>query len=139
MQTLEFSVSLRTILALLTLALLAAALQATAQEKVLLSFNGTSDGGRPHVRSFSTRQEIFFDAAGNLYGTTPNRGANGAGTAFRLSRDGHGGWTESVLFSFSIAGVNGAFPALVCCWMPPEISMARRIKEETPTWGRFTS
>src|ERR1700682_5605659 len=101
MQIFRVSISLR---AILTLVFLTAALVANAQETVLLSFNGTSDGGRPDF-------PVVMDATGNLDGTTPTRGANGAGTAFQLRPDGHGGWTESVLYSFGIMSVNGAFPS----------------------------
>jgi hypothetical protein len=72
MQTCRFSIRLKTILALLTLAFLTAALPADAQETVLLSFNGAGDGGSPDVPG-------VMDATGNLYGTTSLRGANGAG------------------------------------------------------------
>jgi uncharacterized repeat protein (TIGR03803 family) len=104
MKTCRFSIRLKTILALLTLAFLTAALPAKAQETILLSFNGAGDGGAPYF-------PVVMDATGNLYGTTAMRGANGAGTAFQLRSDGHGGWTESVLFSFGIMSVNGAFPS----------------------------
>jgi uncharacterized repeat protein (TIGR03803 family) len=41
----------------------------------------------------------MFDSVGNLYGTTANGGANGAGVVFELSPVG-AGWTETVLYSF---------------------------------------
>jgi uncharacterized repeat protein (TIGR03803 family) len=48
---------------------------------------------------------LIFDAAGNLYGTTSQGGANGVGgTVFRLSPGTGGKWDETVLFSFSGAG-----------------------------------
>ena len=43
---------------------------------------------------------VILDNAGNLYGTTVNGGANAAGTAFEVSPDGGGGWTEAFLHSF---------------------------------------
>src|SRR5216683_3221758 len=103
MQNFQFSPSLRAIFAILTLVFLTAALAANAQETVLLSFNGTSDAGRPHV-------PVVMDAAGNLYGTAPERGAQGAGAVFKLSPDGHGGWTETVLYSFTNDGQDGLNP-----------------------------
>src|SRR6266849_1600009 len=109
MQNFQFSTSPRAIFAILTLVFLTAALAANAQETVLLSFNGTSDAGRPHV-------PVVMDAAGNLYGTAPERGAQGAGAVFKLSPDGHGGWTESVLYSFGISSVNGAVPCAGLLW-----------------------
>jgi len=70
-------------------------------ESVLYQFaGGTADGSRP-------TGDTVFDTAGNLYGTTYNAGAAGLGTAYELSRSG-GGWTETVLHSFS--GSDGANP-----------------------------
>jgi uncharacterized repeat protein (TIGR03803 family) len=42
---------------------------------------------------------MIFDAAGNLYGTTPAGGAGGHGTLFKLTHASLG-WTETVLSSF---------------------------------------
>jgi len=48
---------------------------------------------------------LVFDAAGNLYGTTFQGGANTvSGTAFRLSPGEGGNWTDTVLFSFNDDG-----------------------------------
>jgi uncharacterized repeat protein (TIGR03803 family) len=45
---------------------------------------------------------VIFDAAGNLYGTTTSGGPNsGYGTVFELSPVSGGGWTETILYSFS--------------------------------------
>jgi len=52
-----------------------------------------SDGAEPHAG-------VVADTAGNLYGTTRAGGAHGAGAAFRLSPDGSGGWTYSVIYNF---------------------------------------
>ena len=57
----------------------------------LHSFDGT-DGSSPNG-------DLIFDAAGNLYGTTPDGGAYDGGTVFELS-PGSSGWTFSVLYSF---------------------------------------
>jgi len=43
---------------------------------------------------------LTFDRAGNLYGTTQYGGAHSSGTAFELTPNSSGGWTESVLYSF---------------------------------------
>jgi uncharacterized repeat protein (TIGR03803 family) len=46
---------------------------------------------------------LVFDAQGNLYGTTLQGGTHGRGTAFELSPEAGGGWTETVLYSFDNA------------------------------------
>jgi uncharacterized repeat protein (TIGR03803 family) len=74
-------------------------------ESVLYSFNNDrQDGYEPWAG-------LIFDAAGNLYGTTYYGGTGGSGTVFELSRNGDGGWTESVLHSFDAHGVDGYEPA----------------------------
>ncbi len=70
-------------------------------QTVLYTFSGGSDGGYP-------TSSLIFDSAGNLYGTT-EFGGLGYGTVFELSPDGTGGWTETVLYSFT-GGIDGANP-----------------------------
>jgi uncharacterized repeat protein (TIGR03803 family) len=83
--------------------LLIASRPAQAQtETVLYNFTGGSDGGNP-------RSSLIFDAAGNLYGTTNGGGVFGAGTVFELSPNGSGGWSETVLYSFT-GGADGSNP-----------------------------
>jgi uncharacterized repeat protein (TIGR03803 family) len=69
-------------------------------ESVIWTFGSgnASDGCNPEGG-------VIVDAAGNLYGTTFNGGI-GAGTAFELSPDGSGGWTEKILWNFG--GVSGS-------------------------------
>ena len=70
-------------------------------ETVLYTFcsqNNCTDGDQP----YST---LILDSAGNLFGTTlaggiPGCFGSGCGTVFELSPNGHGGWTETVLYSF---------------------------------------
>jgi uncharacterized repeat protein (TIGR03803 family) len=74
-------------------------------ETILYNFTGSIDGGQPYG-------SLVFDTAGNLYGTT-NFGGNanctqGCGTVFELT-PGSGGWTESVIYSFS-GGSDGREP-----------------------------
>jgi uncharacterized repeat protein (TIGR03803 family) len=70
-------------------------------ESVLHSFiNDGKDGGVPFAG-------VIFDSAGNLYGTTLGGGAYDYGTVFRLSPNGDGSWTESVLHSFNADGKDG--------------------------------
>jgi uncharacterized repeat protein (TIGR03803 family) len=70
-------------------------------ESVLYSFSGGDDGGNPYAG-------VIFDQSGNLYGTTYAGGADGDGTVFELTPDQGGGWTESVLYSFT--GSDGDAP-----------------------------
>ncbi len=60
---------------------------------VLYSFAGTPDGSAPYATP-------VFDGAGNLYGTTFGGGATGNGTAYKLTPQADGSWSESVLHSF---------------------------------------
>jgi uncharacterized repeat protein (TIGR03803 family) len=88
-------------LAVLSALLLIAARPAQAQTEALLyNFTGGSDGSGPQSR-------LTFHG-GNLYGTT-NSGGLGYGTVFELSPNGSGGWTETVLYSFT-GGTDGANP-----------------------------
>jgi uncharacterized repeat protein (TIGR03803 family) len=79
------------------------------KETVLHSFNYT-DG------AYNLSSGLVFDAAGNLYGTTPSGGIYGCdtlgscGVAFELVRGADGKWTENVLHSFSPGDSLGFFP-----------------------------
>ena len=70
-------------------------------ESVLYSFQGGNDG-------FVPGSDLVFDPEGNLYGTTQEGGAYGYGTVFKLTPS-DGGWTESVIYSFT-GGADGASP-----------------------------
>jgi uncharacterized repeat protein (TIGR03803 family) len=70
-------------------------------EAVIWNFEGGGDGAFPNG--------VIIDNSGNLYGTTNFRGANSYGTVFSLVPNGHGGWTESTLYSFS-GGADGGGP-----------------------------
>ena len=70
---------------------------------VLYNFTGRGDGAYLFTH-------LTPDGAGNFYGTTA-RGGVGYGTVFELSPNGSGGWSESVLYSFT-GGVDGAYPDL---------------------------
>jgi len=76
-------------------------------EKILYSFKGgTSDGQNPQA-------PLLMDSAGNLYGTTVAGGAGGSvnsGTVFKLSPNGSGGYTETLLHSFISNGKDGINP-----------------------------
>ncbi len=71
-------------------------------ETVLYTFcpvAGCADGSQPGAG-------LIWDAAGNLYGTTNGGGIFGKGTVFKLSPNGSGKWTETVLHSFG-SGTDG--------------------------------
>ena len=63
------------------------------QFKVIYTFAGGHDGQAP-------AGDLIFDAAGDLYGTTPYGGEFGQGTVFELVPSQGGQWTEKVLYSF---------------------------------------
>jgi len=65
---------------------------------VLHSFTNIPDGTYPLA-------SLVIDAQGNLYGTTPEGGAFGAGTLFRVDTTGE----ETVLYSFT-GGADGGYP-----------------------------
>jgi uncharacterized repeat protein (TIGR03803 family) len=53
---------------------------------------------------------LVFDASGNLYGTTLDGGAYGRGAVFQMTPQSSG-WSESILYSFSISNGDGWDPA----------------------------
>ena len=67
----------------------------------LLSFNGTN-GANPSAG-------LIADAAGDLFGTTAEGGADGDGAVFELVNHGGGAYTPVALLSFN--GANGANPS----------------------------
>jgi uncharacterized repeat protein (TIGR03803 family) len=68
---------------------------------VLHSFSGP-DGINPDA-------PLVIDAAGNLYGTASQGGANGFGVVFETSRTS-GTWQTRVLHTFAGLGIDGAYP-----------------------------
>lgn len=76
---------------------------ASGQSEIsLYSFTGGSDGDQPFAG-------LVSDGAGNVYGTTNGGGVFGAGTVFKLAPISGGGWTHTVLYSFS-GGTDGGYP-----------------------------
>jgi uncharacterized repeat protein (TIGR03803 family) len=95
-------------------ALLCLVTAAWGQDTVLYSFTGGVDGDAPVGG-------VVRDSAGNLYGSTPNGGdtspqactldygENGCGVVYKLSPNGSGGWTETVIHTFT-SGSDGSVP-----------------------------
>jgi len=71
-------------------------------ENVLYRFTNSPDGRYPGYG------DVVFDQVGNLYGTTTLGGNPNGGTVFQLTPS-NGGWTKSVLYSFT-GGLDGAQP-----------------------------
>lgn len=71
-------------------------------ESVLYSFTGGSDGGSPVGG-------LIMDSSGNLYGATLTGGGDNVGVVFKLVPNGSGGYTESVLHTFT-GSADGADP-----------------------------
>jgi uncharacterized repeat protein (TIGR03803 family) len=67
-------------------------------ENVLYTFHNGNDGREPFGGV------IFDPSSGNLYGATSGAGQWGGGTIFELSPSSGGGWTYSVLYSFTGGG-----------------------------------
>jgi uncharacterized repeat protein (TIGR03803 family) len=63
-------------------------------DHVLHAFTGGNDGANPFF------EKLFFDATGNIYGTTEAGGTHGNGVAFKLMPRTGGGWREKVLHNF---------------------------------------
>ena len=61
---------------------------------VLYRFQGSADDGLPSAG-------VIADAGGALYGTTRSSSGNNVGTAFQLSPNGSGGYTETTLYLFA--------------------------------------
>ena len=103
MQRERLSIRLRSMLAIVTLALFATSTYA-ATEKVLYSFDDNGKDG------YGPKAGLIFDSAGNLYGATYQGGANAVGAVFELTPQSGGGWTETLLYSFLNDGKDGTFP-----------------------------
>ncbi len=76
-------------------------MSSTGVVTTLYTFMGGSDGSNPGG--------LIENSSGNLFGTTYGGGASGNGTIFELSPNRQGGWTETVLYSFT-NGADGGGP-----------------------------
>jgi uncharacterized repeat protein (TIGR03803 family) len=92
--------ALKTVLVAMLLSITIVSARAST-EKVLWNFVSDPKGANP--------SSLIADAGGNLYGTTTNGGLHSEGTVFKLVPRSGGGWTETVLYSFS-KGAGGYAP-----------------------------
>lgn len=92
---------LQSLLELLFTATMLICVASASSTKVRYSFMGGNDGEY-------TDTDLVLDAAGNIYGTSVSGGTLGTGTVFQLTPSG-GGWTHSVLYSFT-GGADGGQP-----------------------------
>jgi len=84
----------------------------TWKETTIHQFSGSPDGAMPS-------SGLILDSAGNFYGMTEYGGAGrcasneyqGCGAIYKLTSDSHGGWTETVLYTFALGGGFGIFPS----------------------------
>lgn len=74
----------------------------TWSESTAYTFD-SNDGNNPLA-------DLSFDSAGNLYGTNQSGGKYLSGTAFKLTPNGSGGWTSTILHSFSDKSAGGSSP-----------------------------
>ena len=72
------------------------------KQTVLHTFTNGKDGAYPNLTS------LIFDKQGNLYGMTPEGGANNFGVVFKLHQV-EKRWAETVLYSFA-SGAGGVYP-----------------------------
>ncbi len=75
---------------------------AAAQETVIYNFAGLPDCSSPN-------SSLVSDGNGNFWGVGSSGGNYGLGCVFELSSNGHGGYSEKVLYSFA-GGVDGESP-----------------------------
>jgi uncharacterized repeat protein (TIGR03803 family) len=89
--------------------MLATAAGAASKYKTLYKFKGKMDGGYPYAG-------LVADTSGNLYGTTSAGGdlntpcGSECGTVFKLTPNGDGSWTESVIHFFEDDNIDGMNP-----------------------------
>jgi uncharacterized repeat protein (TIGR03803 family) len=77
-----------------------------SNETVLWNFSKSNGDG-----AYPWSNVLISDSNGNFYGVTGGGGTNSAGMVFELSPDGHGGYSETVLYDFKGFGSgDGATP-----------------------------
>ena len=108
---------------------LSPSLGGTWTETVLHTFTGGPDGASP-------MGGLVLDSAGNLYGTASTGGNagcsnQGCGVVFKLSPGGSGGWTDTVIYSFT-GGSDGGTP-----WTSVTFDAAGNLYGTTVNGGNF--
>jgi len=100
----QFWAALSKVLAVMTVMLImaSAGAQAAGKYKVLHRFTGGSDGSGANAG-------VVLDSTGNLYTATVQGGAYGNGAVAELRPNSEGGWTETVIYSFT-GGTDGGTP-----------------------------
>ena len=102
----------------------------------LVSFDG-SNGEKPTAR-------LYFDAAGNLFGTTENGGANGDGTVFEITNAESAGYSDLIPENMSLGSTSvTAGGSLPVSWIilnqgPGQASASTtelRITTSATSWG----
>jgi uncharacterized repeat protein (TIGR03803 family) len=84
------------------------------KESVIYRFNAPGS----HDDGWWPEGGLIIDGAGNLYGVTHQGGSQdgggqcpyGCGTAFELSPNADGTWTETILYNFGTGNTDGGFP-----------------------------
>ena len=100
-RTMRLRYLLSVLIALLTIPLAFESSAAAAPKyKVLHAFGRGQDGA-------GTWGSLLLDKNGNLYGTTGGGGLYGYGTAFELTPQSNGNWSETVLHNFDRNGQDG--------------------------------
>jgi uncharacterized repeat protein (TIGR03803 family) len=93
----------------------------------IYSFQGYPNANTPYAG-------LTIDASGNLYGTTNSGGANGVGAIYKLSPNGDGTWTESLLYSLGSFSGDGEYT-----WAEPVFDAAGNIYGTTVLGGTYGS
>jgi uncharacterized repeat protein (TIGR03803 family) len=99
----RFQILIATFAALATILTVTSTAWAKPRYKVLHAFGDGQDGA-------GTWGSLLLDAKGDLYGTTGGGGAYGYGTAFELTHEPDGRWSETILHDFDRNGQDGYGP-----------------------------
>lgn len=98
-------------LTLITLNLALCAVSMAQTETLMYSFTGASDGAEPNAGLVADSAGNYYGSAfwGGSYNSTNGCQYYGCGVIFKLSPDGLGGWTQTVIYTFT-GGADGGSP-----------------------------